>query len=75
MDRFILNRDARVVHDREKVDERCNTDDIRSRGEATLAAVRELLRPSEYATPWSACEWCIPNVAELTAPAPAPEPE
>jgi hypothetical protein len=50
--RYILNRRHRVVHDRTRLDERCNVDDITDR------------RPSDFVPDaYRRCAWCLPEDA------------
>lgn len=54
--RFILNYDTRRIHDRKRLGERCNTDQVQARGEATKLAVQRLLLQG-----WTGCSWCFPS--------------
>ena len=58
--RFVWNRQAGEVHDREHLDERCNTDSIKDRKDLTLW---ELL--DEYLSgPLNLCAWCCADEEE-----------
>ena len=68
---FILDRNARIVHDGARNTKECNISANTENG--TLVAARDLLRPSDHATSWTHCGKCV-NLDEL-APPPAPEEE
>ena len=56
MERYILNEQHHTVHDREKLTERCNTDDIVERRDLEYVELEQLRNRG----PLFACVLCMP---------------
>lgn len=56
--RYLLNLRAKVIHDREHLTERCNTDQIALRKDADTKETLGLLYQGRMLSSWRLCRWC-----------------